>query len=88
MIYVLLHVYQIEQTLVVKTRTPVGTVGPAIKQAVEALGPGRPVFNIRTMSEIVESSIDNTRFTMLVCRDSRLLHWCSPVWGYMARLRI
>ena len=66
MIYVPSHVYEIEQTLVVKTRTAVGTIGPAIKKAVEALGPGRPVFNIRPMSEIVEASIDNTRFTMLV----------------------
>ena len=66
MIYVPSHVYEIEQTLVVKTRTLLGTIGPAIKQAVEALGPGRPVFNIRPMSEIVEASIDNTRFTMLI----------------------
>ena len=66
MMYVPSHVYEIEQTLVVKTRTPIGTIGPAIKRAVEALGPGRPVFDIRSMSSIVEASIDNTRFTMLV----------------------
>jgi putative ABC transport system permease protein len=66
MIYVPSHVYEIEQTLVVRTRTPPGTIGPAIKQAVEALGPGRPVFDIRPMSDIVERSIGSTRFTMLV----------------------
>jgi predicted permease len=66
MIYVPSHVYEIEQTLVVKTRAPLSTIGPAIKQAVEALGPGRPVFDIRLMGDIVEASIDNTRFTMLV----------------------
>jgi putative ABC transport system permease protein len=66
MIYVPSHVYEIEQTLVVKTRAPLSAIGPAIKQAVEALGPGRPVFDIRPMSEIVGASIDNTRFTMLV----------------------
>jgi predicted lysophospholipase L1 biosynthesis ABC-type transport system permease subunit len=65
MIYVPSHVYEIEQTLVVKTRAPLSTIGPAIKQAVEALGPGRPVFDIRPMDEIVHASIDNTRFTML-----------------------
>ena len=64
-IYVPSHVYEIEQTLVVKTRTPLSTIGPAIKQAVEALGPGRPVFDIRPMDDIVRASIDNTRFTML-----------------------
>jgi hypothetical protein len=66
MIYVPSHVYEIEQTLVIKTRAPLSTIGPAIKQAVEALGPGRPVFDIRLMDDIVEASIDNTRFTMLV----------------------
>ena len=66
MIYVPSHVYEIEQTLVVKTRAPLSTIGPAIKQAVEALGPGRPVFDIRPMDDIVQASIDNTRFTMLL----------------------
>jgi putative ABC transport system permease protein len=66
MIYVPSHVHEIEQTLVVKTGAPLSTIGPAIKQAVEALGPGRPVFDIRLMDDIVEASIDNTRFTMLV----------------------
>jgi putative ABC transport system permease protein len=65
MIYVPSHVYEIEQTLVVKTRAPLSTIGPAIKHAVEALGPGRPVFDIRPMADIVQASIDNTRFTML-----------------------
>jgi predicted permease len=66
MIYVPSHVYEIEQTLVVKTRAPLSMIGPAIKEAVEALGPGRPVFDIRPMDDIVRASIDNTRFTMLV----------------------
>jgi putative ABC transport system permease protein len=66
MIYVPSHVYEIEQTLVIKTRAPLSTIGPAIKGAVEALSPGRPVFDIRLMNDIVEASIDNTRFTMLV----------------------
>ncbi len=66
MIYVPSHVYEIEQTLVVKTRAPLSTVAPAIKRTVEALGPGRPVFDIRPMQDIMEASIDTTRFTMLV----------------------
>jgi putative ABC transport system permease protein len=36
MIYVPSHVYEIEQTLVVRTRAPLSTIGPAIKGAVEA----------------------------------------------------
>ena len=66
MIYVPSHLYEIEQTLAVKTRAPLSTIGPAIKKAIEALGPGRPVFDIRPMQDIVAESIDNTRFTMLV----------------------
>jgi predicted permease len=66
LIYLPSHLYEIEQTLVVKAQAPISTVAPAIKQAVEALGPGRPVFAIRPMEEIVRASIDNTRFTMLV----------------------
>jgi predicted permease len=66
MIYVPSHMYEIEQTLVVKTRVPLSTIGPAIKEAVEALGPGRPVFDIRPMDDIVRASIDNMRFIMLV----------------------
>ncbi len=65
-IYVPSPVYEIEQTMVVKTSAPSATIGPAIKQTVEALGPGRPVFDIRPLDDIVEASIDNTRFTMLV----------------------
>ena len=65
-IFVPFHVYEIEQTLVVKTRMPVAVIGPTIKQTVESLGPGRPVFDIRPMRAIVDASIDDTRFTMLV----------------------
>ncbi|PYR62389.1 MAG: hypothetical protein DMF91_06935 [Acidobacteria bacterium] len=65
-IFVPYHVYEIEETLVVKTRVSIAAIGPAIKQTVESLGPGRPVFDIRPMSEIVERSIDDARFTMLV----------------------
>jgi predicted lysophospholipase L1 biosynthesis ABC-type transport system permease subunit len=66
MIYVPSHLYEIEQTLVVRTREPLSTIAPAIKRAVEALGPGRPVFDIRPMQRIIAESIDDTRFTMLV----------------------
>ena len=65
-VYLPSHVYEIEQTLVVKTRAPLSTIGPAIKRTVEALGPGRPVFAMRLMDDVVGASIDNTRFTMLV----------------------
>ena len=65
-IYVPSHVYEIEQTIVVKTRVPLSTIGPAITQTVEALGPGRPVFDVRMMDDVVQASIDDARFTMLM----------------------
>jgi predicted permease len=66
MIYVPSHLYEIEQTLVVKMRDPGSAIGPAIKRAVESLDPGRAVFDIRALDEVVRVSIDDTRFTMLV----------------------
>jgi putative ABC transport system permease protein len=65
-LYVPSHVYEIEQTIVVRTHAPVGEAGPAIKRAVETLAPGRPVFHIRAMDEVVAASIDDARFLMLV----------------------
>lgn len=65
-VYVPSHVYEIEQTLVVRTSVPLSTIGPAIKRAVEGLRPGRPVFDIRPLPDVVAASIDTTRFTMLV----------------------
>jgi predicted permease len=65
-LYVPSHVYEIEQTIVVRTQAPIPVMAPAIKRAVEALGPGRPVFHIRSMDEVVGASIDDARFLMLV----------------------
>jgi ABC-type antimicrobial peptide transport system permease subunit len=65
-IFVPFHVYEIEQTLVVKTKASIATLGPAIKQAIESLGTGRPVYEIRMLDSIVAASFDDTRFTMLV----------------------
>jgi putative ABC transport system permease protein len=65
-LYVPSHVHEIEQTLVVKTRMPPAVAGAAIKRAVEALEPGRPVFHVRSMDEVVDASIDDARFVMLV----------------------
>ena len=66
MIYVPHHIYEIEQWVVVKTRLPAAVMAPALKEAVEALGPGRPVFDILPLDATVEASIADTRFTMLV----------------------
>jgi putative ABC transport system permease protein len=66
MMFVPFHVYDIEVTLVVKTREPIEKIGPVIKHTVESLGTKRPMFGIETMDSIVAGSFDDTRFTMLV----------------------
>lgn len=66
LIYVPSHVYEIEQTLVARVRGPISVVGPAIKQTVESLAPGRPVFDVRWMDEVVSASVATTRFLMIL----------------------
>jgi predicted permease len=85
-IYVPDHIYEIEQTLVVKTRAPLLTIGPAIKQAVEALGPGRPVFDIRPMNDIVQASIDTTRLVLSAFAVASLLLAGVGLYGTLAYL--
>jgi putative ABC transport system permease protein len=66
LIYVPSHVYEIEQTLVARVRGPISAVGPAIKNTVEALGPGRPVFDVRWMDEVISLSVETSRYLMLL----------------------
>jgi putative ABC transport system permease protein len=87
MTYVPSHVYEIEQTLVVKTRARLSTIGPAIKDAVEALGTGRAVFDIRSMEEVVLRSISRQRFNVLlmtIFAGAALLLAAIGVYGLMA----
>lgn len=55
-----------EPTLVIRTRLSAAALGPQIRQAVEPLGTGRRVVDIRLMQEYVDRSIGDTRFTMLM----------------------
>jgi predicted permease len=65
-LFVPYQTYAIEVPIVVKARPPLMALGPAIKRTVESLGTGRPVFDIRPMSNVVAESFDDTRFAMLV----------------------
>lgn len=60
------HAFGLEHSLVVKTRESAASLGPAIKQAVEALGTRRPVYDILPMQAYVDRSIGDARFTTLV----------------------
>jgi putative ABC transport system permease protein len=65
-VFVPYAVYQIELALVVRTTASVAAMGPAIKASVEALGGGRPVFDVRPLDGLVADSIAEERFTLLV----------------------
>lgn len=60
------HLYATDMSLVIKTRESAAALGPAIKRAVEPLGTGRAVFDVRPMSDYVAQSIGDTRFTLLI----------------------
>ena len=60
------NVMQMEPWLVVRTQKPAAVIAPEIRRAVEALGTGRPVVDIRPMQDYVDISIGDTRFTMLM----------------------
>jgi len=50
---------------IVRTRTASPAVlGPALRAAVWSIDPGIPVFDIRTMNEVVSRSLDTRRFTV------------------------
>jgi putative ABC transport system permease protein len=65
-VFVPYHVYPVELSLIVKTRSDVATTAPAIKRAVEALGNTRAVHDVRPMNAYVAESLDETRFAMIV----------------------
>ena len=60
------HLAATELSLVIKTRESAAALGPAIRRAVDRLGTGRAVFDIRPMDEYVAASMGDTRFTVLV----------------------
>lgn len=66
LIYVPSHVYEIDQTLVARVRGTMSVVGPAIKNTVESLGPGWPVFDVRWMDEVISASVETSRYLMFL----------------------
>jgi predicted permease len=60
------HLFTIEQALVIKTHASAAVLGPIVKQAVEALGTRRPVYDIQPLQAYVDASVGDTRFLMLI----------------------
>jgi putative ABC transport system permease protein len=65
-LFVPYHIYPIELSLVIETGLSTAAIAPAIERTVAAMGTGRAVFDVRSMSDRVEESFGDTRFTMLV----------------------
>ena len=55
-----------EVTLAVRTPLDAATVMPAIRNAIYEAGSDQPVYNIRTMRELVSGSMGRQRFPMLL----------------------
>lgn len=65
-VFVPYHVLPRDVSLVIRTNESAVTLGPMIRQAVESLGTGRPVTDIRPMHDYIDDSLGETRFTMLL----------------------
>jgi predicted permease len=52
--------------VVLRTRSNPAALAPAVRQAVRAIDPDLPVYNVRTMAQRVEESLARRRFAMLL----------------------
>jgi putative ABC transport system permease protein len=59
-------VFRQEIAFVVRTARPDASVMPAIQQAVSESGSDQPIYDIRTMQELVSKSMDGQRFPMIL----------------------
>jgi ABC-type antimicrobial peptide transport system permease subunit len=83
------HVSPSEVSLVIRTNHSAAELGPSIRQAVESLGTGRPVVDIRPMKDYVDDSLAETRFTMLLLvgfAGTALLLAATGLYGTLAYL--
>jgi len=59
-------VFRSEVTVAVRTSLMLASVMPAIRSAVRQAGSDQPVYNIRTMRELVSGSMARQRFPMVL----------------------
>jgi putative ABC transport system permease protein len=55
-----------EMTLVVQTSGPPAALATAVRDAVRAVDPDQPIYAVRTMEEVIERSLANRRFFMVL----------------------
>ena len=71
----LVPLFRDEVTLTVRTSLDGATVMPAIRKAVYDAGSDQPIYNIRTMQELVSGSMGRQRFSMLLLVAFAVLAW-------------
>ncbi len=62
----LVPVFRAKVTLVVRTSHDASTIIPAIKNAVSEAGSDQPIYNVRTMQELVSGSMARQRFPTIL----------------------
>lgn len=65
-LFVPFDMYGLQMALFIKTGAGAAAIGPAVKEAVEALNTRRPVHSILPLQHYVDVSMTDTRFLMLV----------------------
>jgi predicted permease len=61
-----LPIFRSEITVAARTQLDVASVMPALRDAVRQAGSDQPVYNVRTMQELVSGSMGQQRFPMLL----------------------
>jgi predicted permease len=68
-------VFRDQVALAVRTRLDIAAVMPAIRNAIYQAGSDQPVYNVRTMQELVSQSMGRQRFPMLLLVAFAILAW-------------
>lgn len=58
-----LQLPQNDMTLVIGTTVSATSITPAVRSAIHAVDPDQPVYNVKTMDDVVAASVSNTRFS-------------------------
>src|SRR5205807_7705819 len=52
-----------ELTVLVGIRSAIATLGSGLRREIQAVDPNLPVFNVRTMNEVIGRSLESRRFS-------------------------
>jgi len=52
--------------LVLKTRVPPARLAPALREAVQSVDPGEPIYRVQTMQEVLDASLVDRRLNLVL----------------------